>query len=153
MRLSTSDRTLAGMDELELFLKDVLPRQIEAETAIHNGDVEPRIAMWSTRDPVTLFGAVSGPAKAGTDNVRRVFRWIAAGFSDCTAYEFELVAAGVSGDLAYTVGYERCTRSWQGGPPEDSTLRVTHVYRREDGEWKIVHRHGDLPPEDLSPSA
>ncbi len=22
-------------------------------------------------------------------------------------------------------------------------LRVTHVYRRENGEWKIVHRHAD----------
>ena len=38
------DRTLAGMDELQLFLKDALPRHIEAETAIYNGDVEPLIA-------------------------------------------------------------------------------------------------------------
>jgi SnoaL-like domain len=28
---------------------------------------------------------------------------------------------------------------------EPYTLRVTHVYRREDGEWKIVHRHADAP--------
>lgn len=141
------------MDELELFLKDVLPRQIEAETAIHNGDVEPRLAMWSTRDPVTLFGAASGPAKVGTDSVSRVFRWIASVLSNCTAYEFELVAAGVSGDLAYTVGYERSTTSWEGGEPVPATLRVTHVYRREDGDWKIVHRHGDHPPADQSPKA
>ena len=26
------------------------------------------------------------------------------------------------------------------------TLRVTHIYRREDGCWRIVHRHGDRPP-------
>jgi len=25
-------------------------------------------------------------------------------------------------------------------------VRVTHVYRRENGEWKIVHRHGDEVP-------
>jgi ketosteroid isomerase-like protein len=62
------------------------------------------------------------------------------------------VAAGASGDLAYTVGYEKCTRSWDGGPPESSTLRVTHVYRRENGEWKIVHRHADPPPIEQSPS-
>jgi hypothetical protein len=53
------------------------------------------------------------------------------------------VAADVSGDLAYTVGYEHCLRSLDGGPVESATLRVTHIYRREDGEWKIVHRHGD----------
>ena len=31
------------------------------------------------------------------------------------------------------------------------TIRVTHVYRRENGEWKIVHRHGDTAPLDESP--
>jgi ketosteroid isomerase-like protein len=30
-----------------------------------------------------------------------------------------------------------------GAPPEPYTLRVTTVFRREDGEWRIVHRHGD----------
>jgi hypothetical protein len=35
-----------------------------------------------------------------------------------------------------------------GGPAEPHTVRVTHVYRREKGEWKIVHRHGDVAPVD-----
>lgn len=26
------------------------------------------------------------------------------------------------------------------------TLRVTQIYRREDGDWKVVHRHGDHLP-------
>ena len=33
------------------------------------------------------------------------------------------------------------------------TLRVTHVYRRENGQWKIVHRHGDFAPVDESAGA
>jgi ketosteroid isomerase-like protein len=107
--------------------------------------------MWSTRDPVTLFGAW-GPCKSGTDEVTRISRWVASRFSNSTTYNFELVAAGVSGDLAYTVGYERNMTSVD-GKPEEYTLRVTHVYRREDGEWKIVHRHGDVMPVDQSPPA
>jgi hypothetical protein len=31
------------------------------------------------------------------------------------------------------------------------TVRATHVYRREDGEWKSAHRHGDNPPPEQSP--
>lgn len=138
------------MSELDAFLATTLPRQIEAETALHNGDPEPRLKMWSTKDPVSLFGGW-GPCKSGSKEVTRIFRWVASRFSNCSAYRFELLAAGVSGDLAYTVGYEHSIRSVDGRPPVSATLRVTHVYRREDGEWKIVHRHGDMPPVDQSP--
>lgn len=140
------------MNELDDFLTRTINRQIKAEKAIHNGDPGPRLEMWSTKDPVTLFGAF-GPCRSGTEEVTQTFRWVASVFSNCTSYEFELVAAGASGDMAYTVGYERSTRSVNGGPPEPSTLRVTHIYRKENGEWKIVHRHGDFPPADQSPSA
>ncbi len=140
------------MSELEDFVTTTLARQIKAETAIHNGDVGLRLEMWSTREPVTLFGAW-GPCKKGTDEVTWISRWVASRFSNCTAYRFELVAAGVSGDLAYTVGYEHSSASVDGGPVTSNTLRVTHVYRRENGEWKIVHRHGDHPPPDQSPAA
>ena len=51
----------------------------------------------------------------------------------------------VSGDMAYTLGFERFNGSIAGRPVEPVTVRVTHIYRREDGEWKIVHRHGDNP--------
>jgi ketosteroid isomerase-like protein len=57
---------------------------------------------------------------------------------------------GRSGDLAYTVGYEHTVLSIDGGPVAPLTRRVTHLYRREDGEWKIVHRHADRPPTDQS---
>ena len=38
---------------------------------------------------------------------------------------------------AGTVAYEHFTASIYGAPAEPYTLRVTHVYRREDGEWKL----------------
>lgn len=137
------------MSELDDFLATILARQIEAERAIHNGDPASRMEMWSTNDPVTLFGAF-GPNKSGWDEVSQTFRWVASRFSNCSEYRFDLVAAGASGDLAYTVGYEHSRVSIDGGPPTPNTLRVTHVYRRENGEWKIVHRHGDRPPIDES---
>jgi ketosteroid isomerase-like protein len=133
------------MAEVDEFLAETVPRQLEAEIALHNGDVAPRLGMWSTNDPVTLFGAY-GVAKRGPQEVTQTFRWLAARFSDLADYDFELVAAGASGDLAYTVGYERHSVSIEGGPVKPHTIRATHVYRREDGEWKIVHRHGDEVP-------
>ena len=63
-------------------------------------------------------------------------RGLGVAISDCTAYEIDLVAAGASGDLAYTVAYEHTTVSIE-GTPRTYTLRVTQIYRREDGEWKL----------------
>ena len=129
--------------ETDEFLAEVLPAQRAAEQAIHNGDVEPRLALWSQKDPITVYGAkLSG---SGWTDLEPLFREVASWFSDSKAYEFEVVAAGASGDLAYTVGYER-NKVQVEGSPRVYTLRVTHVYRREEGRWRIVHRHDDYPP-------
>ena len=129
--------------ETEEFLSFMLPRQIAAERALHGGNVEPRMVLWSRRDPVTLLGAkLTG---IGWEDVSAKFRTVASWFSDTTKYEFEVIAAGASADLAYIVGYERNVVKID-GEPRTYTLRTTHVYRREGGEWKIVHRHADQPP-------
>ena len=60
------------MDELDDFLTNILNRQTIAEEAIHNGDPKPRLEMWSTKDPLTLFGAW-GPCKSGTESATKVF--------------------------------------------------------------------------------
>ena len=129
------------MSETEKFLAATMPRLTEAEIAIHNGDAGPRIAMWSHNEPVTLFGAAV--TRTGWAEARRTFEWLGSSFSDCTGYEIEVVAAGASGDLAYLVAFEHTTASVNGAPPESYTLRVTTVFRREDGEWRVAHRHGD----------
>jgi ketosteroid isomerase-like protein len=139
------------MSELDDFLTPTVARQLEAEKALINGDPGPRLAMWSTQDPLTVFGAMQ--SNIGSEEVRQVFRWLATRFSDLTDYRFELVAAGANGDLAYSVGYEHASFSMDGGPVAPLTLRVTHVYRREDGEWRIVHRHADAPPTGQIPPA
>jgi ketosteroid isomerase-like protein len=79
---------------------------------------------------VTLLGADA--TMQGAEEVRPFFDLLASWFSNCTAYRFELVAAEVSGDLAYTVGFEHISLSFRGGPVAPLSIRVTHVYRREN---------------------
>lgn len=56
-----------------------------------------------------------------------------------------MVEAEVRGDVAYTVGFEHISASVD-GVARTSTLRATQIYRREDGSWKVAHRHGSAPP-------
>jgi ketosteroid isomerase-like protein len=135
------------MSDLYEFLTPTLPRRVEAEQALINGDPIQRLAMTSTQDPVTIFGA-KVPLRRGWDEVSETLRWLVSRWSDSTDYRFELVAADVSGDLGYLVGFEHIASSVVGVPVEPYTLRVTHIFRREDGEWKIAHRHADYVPID-----
>jgi ketosteroid isomerase-like protein len=133
------------MAQVDEFLAEMLPRWHRAYRALCSGDVESWAAICSTRDPVSLFGA--GGSASGAEEVRGVQEWVAGHFTGLVEEKQELIAAGACGELAYTVAFEHKTVETLGGERATYTLRTTHVFRREDGEWRIVHRHGDRPPE------
>jgi ketosteroid isomerase-like protein len=61
-------------------------------------------------------------------------------FSDCTSFQFEMHA--LIRDVAFTAGVEHTSASMN-GEPRSYTQRATQVYRREDGQWRVAHRHAD----------
>jgi ketosteroid isomerase-like protein len=128
------------MTDREDFLTWVETELHEAEVALHNGDSAPRRAIWSRREPVSVMGAWRNAR--GQAELDELFTTLARGFSDCTSHEFERLAYGVMGDMAYTAGLEH-TSARVDGQPRSYTLRATQVYRREDGEWRVAHRHAD----------
>jgi ketosteroid isomerase-like protein len=132
------------MDDRDEFLSWVKTTLYEAELALHNGDAEPRRSLWSREEPVSVLGAWRNAH--GQAEVDELFTALSRSFSDCTAYAFELLAYDVRGDMAYTAGLEHTSASVD-GRPRSYTLRATQVYRREKGEWKVVHRHGDTVSE------
>jgi ketosteroid isomerase-like protein len=129
------------MDEVGAFLDRVIPMLREDVMALKNGDSGPRKALWSHDDPVTLFGAEA--FARGWEEVEPIFDRLADSFSDGQSCIYEVVGAGVSGDLAYVAAIERSVAGTLGSTPQTFTLRVTTIFRREQGEWKVGHRHGD----------
>lgn len=129
-----------GMADSDDFLAWVRSTLYDAEVAIHNGDARPRRAIWSRNEPVSVLGAWRNAF--GQQELHELFTGLAQQFANCTSYEFELLAYDVVGDMAYTAGLEH-TSATVDGEPRSYVLRVTQVYRRENGEWKVAHRHGD----------
>ena len=128
------------MTEREDFLAWIKTTLHEAEVALHNGDAAPRRALWSRNEPVSVLGALRNAN--GQHELDELFTSLAASFSDCTSFVFDPQAFDVIGDMAYTAGFEHISASMN-GEPRTYTLRATQVYRREDGEWRVAHRHGD----------
>ncbi len=99
--------------------------------------------MFSHREDVTLANPL-GPPAHGWDEVAAAGERAASQFRDGEMVGFETIEKYVTDELAYIVRVERA-RAKVGGS-EDITpiaLRVTMIFRPEDGEWKIVHRHAD----------
>jgi len=128
------------MTDRDDFLTWVNTALHDAERALHSGDAAPRRALWSRNEPVSVLGAWRNAN--GQEEVDELFVSLGESFSDCSSFEFELHAYDVVGDMAYTAGLEHISASVD-GQPRAYTLRATQVYRREEGEWRVAHRHGD----------
>jgi ketosteroid isomerase-like protein len=113
-----------------------------AAGAFVGGNPQPYRALWARDADVTIFGGW-GDHERGWDEVGPRLEWAAERFVGGDTEQHVLVMAS-SGDLGYTVSLERGRAHLAGqAEPADMVLRVTHVYRRVDGGWKIVHRHAD----------
>lgn len=131
------------MDPQDEFLSWARPALHAAEAALAVGDPSHRIAMWSHRDPVSLFGAV-GVSATGWDRLEPTFRRVAARLAGGRDVTVELMASDVVGDMAYTAAVVRLVGTIDGGEPRPFALRATSVFRREDGQWKVIHEHTDF---------
>ncbi len=125
-------------------LRAFLPQFEEGTQRFMNGDA----GLWkenaSHGADVTVVGGWGAYEKGWAEAGPR-YDWAAARFKPSGAkLRVEYIASGVSGDLAYTVAIERSevqVVDQSGVMP--IALRVTHVFRKEAGTWKLLHRHAD----------
>jgi ketosteroid isomerase-like protein len=131
------------MDEDDV--RQASERFYAAVNAVLGGDASPMLAIWSRADDTT-YCDTRGAIQCGRAALLAYWQQAAeqnAGSGarlSATAHE---QAIYISGELAYTVLIEE-VRQADGAFVLDA--RATNVYRREDGEWRMIHRHADAPP-------
>lgn len=115
----------------------------QALDQIAKGDPSGYFELYSRGEDATLANPFGPPAR-GTEQIQEAGRRAASNYRDGRVIEFETFAKYVTPDLAYILEIEHFETK-VGGSDELSrvALRVTSVFRREGGNWKIVHRHAD----------
>jgi uncharacterized protein (TIGR02246 family) len=110
---------------------------------IANGNPEGYKALFSRAPDITLGNPFGGFAR-GWDQVVEQLERAASHYSAGQTTGFETITQVISSELAYTVEIERFTAMVGDRPDRTAVaLRVTCIYRREDGNWRLVHRHAD----------
>ena len=105
-----------------------------------SGNPRPYLELWSDADDVSLMGGVGGH-QVGIEQVGQLLT-AAAKTLNYETWDAENLVTGFGESLGFTVELERLTRHVDGNL-EEMSLRATSIYRREDGAWKVIHRHGD----------
>ena len=130
---------MAAVDDFEL----VVEPYHQALGEIIKGNSGGYEELYSHRDDVTLANPFGPPAR-GWEQVAATMERAASQFRDGEVTSIEEVAKYVTPELAYLVEMERYEAKL--GGREDVTpvaLRVTSIFRPEEGTWKVVHRHAD----------
>lgn len=96
---------------------------------------------WSHGNQVTVMHPIGGRT-TGWDSVRESFDRVAGMASDAKV-ELKDQYIQVLGDVAYELGVERGAFK-MAGHEVSLDHRVTNIYKRETGGWKVVHHHTDI---------
>jgi ketosteroid isomerase-like protein len=130
---------MAALDDLD----EVIEQSHLALGEIVKGNPEPLKMVYSHQEDVSLANPF-GPPVRGWEQAAATIERAASNYRDGEIVGFENVAKYVTPELACIVEVERY-KAKVGGREELApiSLRVTSIFRREDGVWKIVHRHAD----------
>lgn len=129
--------------EVPMGLREAIDQYHAAVDAFSRGDPEPVKAICSHRDDATLANPF-GPAASGWTSVSAALDYASSRFRDGEVTSVERVAEYVGSELAAIFAIERWSAKVGGRTePAKFELRVTSIFRSEDGVWRLVHRHAD----------
>jgi ketosteroid isomerase-like protein len=125
--------------DFEQFMK----RRDEVARSYISGVAAPLGEIVARQSPATFFGPQGGYCQ-GAEEVWARYERDSTNFEGAGEGIIDILHLAARDGLAYWVGFQRATARLRGRPdPVSLNLRVTEVFRREDGYWKLIHRHAD----------
>jgi ketosteroid isomerase-like protein len=121
-----------------------MQQRTDAAAAYVRGDAGPVEALTTGQSPATFFGPDGGSVH-DPDNVTASFADGASHFQPDGTSRLEILQSGVSEDIGFWTGFQHATvKLAPDGEPQQMKLRITEIFRLENGAWKLVHRHADM---------
>lgn len=108
------------------------------------GDAGPMLEVWSHADDVTYMGP-GGGFTLGWHDVNRAWETQAALKLGGKVEPYGMHVT-VGSDLAFTQCVEKGSNLDAEGRTVQVSIRATNLFRKENGEWKMIGHHTDLLP-------
>ena len=132
--------------------RQAIERLHAAMNSLMSGDASPMKALCSRRDDATAFLGWGGYEK-GWEQVSERWEWAGRQFKGGGPVTYQNITTVITTELTYTTHIETIRVQVDGmEKPTEWSNRVTHIFRLEDGEWRLVHRHGNRLESRYTPS-
>ena len=132
-------------------LAAAIARLHAAMAKVANGDTSAIRALYAHSDDATSFYGWGGYEK-GWDEVSKRWDWAGQQFKGGTV-SYQSVTTVAAAELAYTTDIETFRVRMDGmDEPTQWSNRVTHIFRLQDGEWRLLHRHANRLEDQFQPS-
>jgi ketosteroid isomerase-like protein len=126
--------------------EDFLSTREQAAEAYVRGD-GTRVDALVPHDGTASFHSPRGDTVIGAQNVATRYLKDAEAFHSQGTSRFEVIQKGQDGDLGFWTGFQVATVQIGNAPrPQNMRIRVTELFRKIEGKWRLVHRHADAPP-------
>mgnify|MGYP002780743524 CR=1 FL=1 len=120
---------------------EIIRQSGEGNAALMRGDIHAYQALVPRTEDFTIMGPFGG-ATHGAEFTPE--RWEAMGrFFRNGTHAQEIIKTYRSADMVVLVLNEHNNVEVGGLPAQEWALRVTLVYQRKDGAWRLAHRHAD----------
>lgn len=124
-----------------------MQKREQAALAYCQGEASLINALATDSDPASFFGP-DGHVLQGPDSIKAAYEKGAALFGPKGTGRLEIIQCEAEADVGYWCGLQHAEVQMD-GKSVFMILRINELFRREDDEWKLVHRHADmLKPKD-----
>ena len=120
-------------------------RALEAQfaAAVTAKDVDAIMRVYGP--DVFVYDVVPPRQYAGAAAYRKDWEGFMGGFKGPVKFEVSDLAVEIAGPVAWSHSIQRAVGTDPSGQPSDVTVRVTDVYRKTAGGWRIVQEHVSVP--------
>jgi len=133
---------VSGGPQMESF-DSFMRKRAEASRAYVNGDSAPLDRILAQCGTASFFPPTGGSERGAKEVIARYDR-DARSFGKGGETQLEELQSASAGDVGFWTGFQSAqVKMGDGSEPVSMKLRITELFRRIEGEWKMVHRHAD----------
>lgn len=108
-------------------------------------NVDAIMKVYAPGKDLVVFDVVPPRQYVGAAAYRKDWQSTLGGFAGPVVFAITDLHVVTSGDLGYSHSIQHLAGTDPHGGKVDMTVRVTDVYRKENGKWLIVHEHVSVP--------